>query len=1008
MAAVTQGNEIMRASAGSGKTFALSGAYIRLLLQGGRDAHRHILAVTFTNKATAEMKNRILEELFRLGYEPEKSGHLAILSKSIGVDEGEIQKRAREALNDILNDYGSFAVSTIDKFFQQVLRAFSREAGQFSEYRVELDKKALVNEAVDRVLDSLGEGDRSLLNWFSSNMKKDFEEGERSRIEAELREFAEKLFSPEFEKKARLSGSGLAEMASEEKLEELSKLCDSVIKNGRKTVAARVSEALSAADCYPEEFLNGFLVKFLRKSTDEIIDEAVKVQQEKKYWSNTLADASAALSAKGKKAGCDASALQTAVRNLDQTFTTQIPLLRTASQVKGQLPYMRAIKDLKAAFAEVLKDRNVLSLDDSSSILRDIINGTQTPFIYEKTGVRFNHFLLDEFQDTSGVQWENFLPLLRNISEGIPYNLLVGDVKQSIYRWRNADWEILQTRVKKDLMECTDRPLKTNWRSAPEIIGFNNRFFREYAEGLDLLYQSKGLGEAPVKVADIYSDVQQECRHTGYKGSVEVSFFNDRKERLFAETVEAVKDAMDRGFKACDIAILVRSNYMGGEIAKALSENDIDVISNDSLLLVFSGVIRTLVARMTILDTPDDPASIYQAGDFDPSAVNSGASLYELANNLLSGMDEAEVNEDSPYVLSFMDLIRDFVAREGNSLHAFLQFWNEEGFKKAISTPEGGNAVTVMTIHKAKGLAFPFVIVPVAHSTSYINKNSTCWETPSLGGTPLEAAGNGLYNVKVMGLDKTLFREAYAKELLYTYIDDINTWYVAFTRAKYALHVVCMAPGSNDDRKMNCFSDALQKYVPGICEGDGSSFTFGSHPVRQEECNPEEKVGKRQFDEVRLNYVIPGTRNGLQDKLLIHKDSVEFFGDGASRGNARMRGLVLHGIMERVRTEADLPASVRKAVMDGMLSREEGKVAEQMLAGAMEQVRDRGWFAPDAVSLDERDIADKDGSVYRPDRVVVKDGSACIIDYKTGEEEDSYVYQLRRYRRLYRELGYQK
>ena len=1026
------GVEILKASAGSGKTYTLALEYIRLLLleRGREHAHRHILAVTFTNKATGEMKDRIIAQLDLLARDPLASSYTAILMKECrfaSVDE--LQAAAGEALRDILGDYGAFAVSTIDRFFQQTLRAFAREAGQFNEYRIELDRDELVAEGVDRLLDSLstGEGSGELLEWLSASSISHLESGDGYHLEGSLASFARGCMKDSFRQKEKDAGIDRSKAFSEENLRRIMEICSAVCSSFDREFKAAANHAKAVIDGYVgiNSKLSNQIAKFAALRPGEKIE-----LPDTKYWADSIEDGSKAFTVAARKA-CSASdfdRVRSALRGIADVYERGYRLRNTAEILRSQVDLFRVADALDSSFKDLLKEKNVLSIDDTNTILHDIIGGTDAPFIYEKMGVRYSHFLLDEFQDTSTVQWDNFRPLLaESIGQGC-YNLVVGDVKQSIYRWRDADWRILDTDVEASLQRALVRPLAVNWRSAENIVSFNNAFFARLARSMDeSLAVESGL-PSDGRIEAIYADVEQE---TGGKvkvpGCVDVTFCDDVAELMLA----AVEEAHDeRGFAYKDIAVIVRTNLKGEEMASKLVAAGIPVISNDSLSISSSRVVRRLVSRLYLLDDPSDAIHTFYAGECDLGAVALCQSLLETAQALLSQMDEEEVNGDTLYVLAFLDLMRDFVSRNGNSLHAFLRYWRDEGIGHKVSSPEGTDAVTVITIHKVKGLDYPFVVLPLQQRSDFVSSKATSWECPDFADTPLAEVENALYEVQVSSsLRNTLFNENYRREVQRLYVDGINIWYVAMTRASEAMHIIGPKPSGDalgydgtSDLWPKCGNIATPLYCWCVSGGleqvedcpeeiaeDGKSFYkhFRYGVPAQKEA--DEDAPEAKAEGMPLTY---GSGTFAQrGRLKVNGDAAEFFAEGGGGISPRVRGIVLHGILERVIAPDDLHASVRKAVSDGLLSSSDADRTEEMLARAIDAVIDRGWFPADASALlNERDIVGE-GHYYRdgkrPDRVVfASDGGIDVIDYKFGAPRASYLDQVRLYASLFRDLGY--
>ncbi|MCR5276288.1 MAG: UvrD-helicase domain-containing protein [Bacteroidales bacterium] len=1040
------GVKILKASAGSGKTYSLAREYIRLLLLDGRTeprAYRGILALTFTNRATDEMKRRIIGELDILASRPEKSDYRDYLLAECGFESvRELQAAARKSLGEILEDYGSFSVSTIDRFFQRVLRAFAREAGQFSEYQIDLDRDSLVDEAVDRVLDSLSDGDDALRKWLSDSSLEDIRSGDGYRLERNLKAFARGYLSEDYQQKAQAIGMDRDAAFSEENLRKLREICAGIIRDFDVPFRQKAQELQEFLAGYGKTKIDSTVAKFARYRPGDKLD-----LKNLKTWNNALEDGRNAFSKEAQKrlGQADYDAVRERCVEMDAFLHEPYCLRRTAEILRGRIAVFHVADTLDRTFQALLKEKNVLGIEDTNSILKNIIAGSDAPFIYEKTGVRYRHFLLDEFQDTSTMQWENLRPLLANsIAEGMA-NLVVGDVKQSIYRWRSADWDILESRVAAELRNPVETPLEDNWRSTPEIVRFNNSFFRTLAAKMDVqlrenLRDSRESRELPSKsLSGIYRDVEQRSHdRIGVPGCVEVTLCAN--DELYDRTVEAVLEARERGFAWRDVAVIVRTHAVGETVATRLIARGVNVITNDSLKICSGRTVRMLVSELFRLDDPSDTVNGYYAGEFDEEALHSCQSLSDLAEALLRQMPADQVNADTLYVLAFLDLLRDFVARNGNSLHAFLQFWQEEGMARSISSPEGSDAVTVITIHKVKGLDYPYVVVPLPTKYSYILPGSRFWEYPDLEGTPLAGTEKAMYYTTLgEGSRQTLFRDNYLRELRMQYVDEMNVWYVAMTRASEAMHIITPMVKKADDfvpggewpsfigvgAALNYFLPEFsgpdgfrlldEEAEPDPAPDEGEESSAAAHFMLGEPCRKALRRDRGGDDALPieqriLQYMPDQQMDTARSAVRIRTDYPDFFAAENLHASPRRRGSVLHKILETVFAPADLAASVRQAVAGGLLSASEAGREEQFLADAIARVADRGWFsAPRSCILDEREIlvpAHGKSEAYRPDRVILSGDGVEIIDYKFGAKEAKHLRQIGRYAALYRALGY--
>ena len=972
--------KILKASAGAGKTYQLALEYIRLLVKEPDPlAYRHVLAVTFTNKATEEMKSRILKELHLLATDPEKSKYLEELLKECGSTKT-LQERARTQLSGILHDYSAFAVSTIDKFFQQTLRAFSREVGQFSSYQVQLDREALVQESVDLVLDGLQESDSSLLEWLTESARGDLSRTGRFSVDANLLNMA-------------LSLKDLPEGApspTHGQLRELNRQCRDIISAFEKDTAhaARaILDLFQQAGIDVTETSHGWLKnipKYLEPSGIEMPSATffANCEDSSKWFAKAKVHYQKALEGRLEQPLADFAAL----------FGKRFKEYNTARIIIGQTYGLGVADTLRKAFTQVQKDNNVLSLDDSNTILRGIIDGTDTPFIYEKLGVRFEDFLLDEFQDTSDIQWENFLPLIKGSESTGGHSLVVGDVKQSIYRWRGSDWNLLGSRIGRQFPRAQVTDMKGNYRTCRRIVEFNNRFF-EYAAGV--LDNLLGIDEnSEESISTIYKGVKQEVRvNEDAEGLVEAVFTSDQT----AEVTASVQDLHEKGAAYSQIAVLVRNNAEGSSIAAALVGEGIPVVSDDSLFVKSSATVRRVVSQMSLVATPSNPekpsAAGFMAEELGIGIPEDYHSLLDLAEGILRDLrdaDPAKFEAEIPYIQAFMDYLKDWMATGGNNLEAFLRSWEEATPK--ISSPSSGDSVRVMTIHKSKGLEFPFVIFPFAEKVT-LYKASQYWCKPGLESSSLKDKADGFYRVNLdSGTANSYFGERYREELRLQAIDNINTFYVALTRAKFGLKIIASPPPAKISN--NNLSQILYGFL-GTPEYTEGKLTIP--PVLEKEEGT-----------LVLGYPSFPAQSG--GRLSFSPEAADYFGEDGTYGSdasARIRGNVLHDILSAVVTEADIPSAVHRAVLDGDLPSGAEKETLELLQSRIGSVRERGWFSPSAKVIRESAILDRNGSEWRPDRVVIHpDGSVNVIDYKSGEPDPRYVRQVERYVNLYRAMGY--
>lgn len=1004
--------DIVKASAGSGKTFLLAKTYISLLFKASEDhPYRHILAVTFTNKATEEMKSRILKELDILARTPEKSDYFKEFSAQFG-DASKIRKKAEAMLFDILHDYSSFSVSTIDKFFQTALKSFAREIGQFSTYQIELDKDSLVRESVDRMLDGLNEDEKTLLEWLTESAMEQLEEGRKANLAEKLYVMARALKSDSHREVVEKNGVDEGKAYSKENLKAVRKVCRQCRKDFAEKVRGAAESALAVfrqAGVDPKDTNRSFakaLYKYAEADGDGITmptDSFLSKASDPQLWFASGKAPKFLPRVQGLLEGPFDAFLS--------LFKDDYKVYQTALILEKQVYSLGIAVEFNRSFNDLMKEKNVLNLDDSNTLLRKIIDGTDTPFIYEKLGVRYTNFLLDEFQDTSTIQWDNFRPLVKESSDSNNDNLIVGDVKQSIYRWRGSDWHLLDSGIKQAFPMADDtKPLRANWRSLDQVVSFNNGFFLYAAARLDEICGTSELSR-------IYKDVPQEVK-VGGKGEGMLDFtFCTGKDQLdvILESIDEVHGTGNAGYG--QIAVLVRTNEQGSMVAAHLMANGIPVISDDSLRVKSSLVVRRLASLLHFVDNPQDSVNGFLAKDLGVDCPDSYRSIPDLAEEMIRALCmrmPEELDSQVLYVQSFMDAVQEWTSMNGNNLNAFLKYW--DGLDPALSSPQDPKAVRIITVHKAKGLEFPYVIFPFAESVE-LYRNVSQWCNPQVKGTALETGVESAYHVLLSGKSEdTLFGDDFIRERNMQVTDNFNTLYVALTRAGKGMHVIAGAPdetvGNMSDIIWNYLSDRDDFQKEDIVDEEGNALAVNYH--RGQMPDFIDRKGKASvyvdrpaaYPSFPLNPV-PGDLEEdvrVRGRLKFSADAVDFF---SGEPSPRLRGLVLHDILSDVVVPSDLDEAVARRVRHGDISAEDAVKYRDLLAERISSVASKGWFPEDRSMVEnETAVIDVDGSEHRPDRVIVDGDSVMVIDYKFGEEKDRYRRQIARYARLYSAMGY--
>jgi ATP-dependent helicase/nuclease subunit A len=634
---------IYKASAGSGKTFRLVVEYLKLLVVNPFN-YRHILAVTFTNKATAEMKERILRDLFKVAKNAD-SKLVVLLESETGLGQMRIVEHAEIALANILHDYDRFAVSTIDSFFQRVLRSFARETGLYGAYEIELDQTAVIEEACDKVLLS-AEHDAHLRNWLIDMSESQLNEGKNWQFRENIMALGVELMKEPYQKQMvhRLSPEAEREKLNELRgqLSKTQKWFEGKIrefgKSGMQIIADNQINNIDFKGGSQRSFAKCFSY-WMNFLTDKIIPTATtyKCVDNLDEWYTKTSPYKANIIA------CYENGLNSLLKEAIEFIGQNYPVYITAVEIGKNIYSLGVLTVLSEKMREVGREKNALLLSEGNTLLNGIIGNNDAPFIYEKAGNYYNFFMIDEFQDTSLTQWENFRPLVANsLAENHP-NLVVGDVKQSIYRWRNSDWQLLDKVLKQELGHygVTETTLNANWRSCENVVDFNNLFFDTARKILQddfnkLLGDNKTLDEHRGTIVNAFADVAQKVASGKTGGMVSCSFIDkeDYHEETLIRLVQAIENVQDEGFEAGDIAILVKRNDEGKKVAEALLKHkkknqryNFEVISDDTLFIETSASVRFITGMMRYIATPFDK-------------VVQATVVHEFATNLLPMLEK--------------------------------------------------------------------------------------------------------------------------------------------------------------------------------------------------------------------------------------------------------------------------------------------------------------------------------------------------------------------------------
>lgn len=1053
---------VYRASAGAGKTHKLTGEYLTLLFNGP-GAFRRILAVTFTNKATDEMKSRIVSELYNLA-SGKKSDYVDLLQSAYSLTEEQVRKQAAKILIDILHDYSAFNISTIDRFFQQTMRAFTREIGLQGGYGIEMDQELVLTAAIDSLLGDLEKPEsKELLGWLLRFAEDKIENGGEWNLRKDIMALSREVFKESYKTFSEQVNRDISDKkALETYKNDLYGIIRSVEANA-KELGERGLAVMNKYGLKQEDFSRGNITVSLF---------AKLAQGEMKTPNATFCNMADNIEACFKKTtpigtrqiiGCAfEDGLNDCIKSIITLFGN-LTAYNTAREIVRYYYTLGILTDVSRQIAAYREEKNIMLIADTTELLNKVIGGSDTPFVYEKTGTHVDHYMIDEFQDTSGMQWNNFRPLIEESLSHARANLIVGDVKQSIYRFRNSDWKLLDKQVKADFSaeQLREDTLKDNWRSCRHIVEFNNALFTTIPGVLQVFYNetlsASSLNEEQqaeyfTKIMSAYDKSYQQVPPPFQKkdGHVRIEFLSgdeekDWKDEAMERIPKILQQLQDNGYALKDIAILVRTNQEGAKVADTLlsykeehpsEQYHYDIISDDALFISSSAAVRFIISVLRYLRNPEDmingriaPYS-YQVltgtfgteeTSFPPEIIRSlhalsRQSLYEITEGLFRLFSVNFPENEQVFVQAFLDMVSEYGQKESADLGRFLKWWDETGYKKTIATPDAQNAIRIMTVHKSKGLGFKAVIVPfgdweIDHKPT---KPVILWCHPE------EKPFDRLHLVPVrygQGLANTIFAEDYFRERLHAFIDNLNTLYVAFTRAKEELIVFSPRPKkikeeTGDVERISTLTDALWAGLHATADTtrDGESlislpdsfnladgiFELGNwwHPVSQKENGETEEI-----EMTNLKSISP------DERLRLRLHGKGFFFDN----ERRKHGTLMHEVLSHIHTRKDIPVSVETYRLSGVINKEEAAELKQRLGNLLDNPEVAPWYNGEARILNEVDILFGNGLSKRPDRVMITGDRVIVVDYKFGEHPDKrYHSQVRNYLKLIRQMGYEQ
>ena len=1112
--------KIYTASAGSGKTHALTREFLRLMLSTGDPRYfTTIQAVTFTKKATAEMKGRIVAELSTLARTPEESLFTEDLCQELGISEAKLQERANATLHALLLEYTSFRVRTIDSFFQEVVRSFAYELGHAGALRVQLDSDQLLHQAVLEVLarQDQEKSDGKIEAWLQELTTEAIEDGKGYNIEDQLSKFAKQLEN-EAVKQLR-AGKEFPSQAQVKKLREAAR---KIIKDKREALSALAERALNIlaqSGVAVEDLSNGSTGVFgaiyaCRRNQGALLEKSSAFAERPRlraFLDATDTDTMLAkLVSKGKQSIREQiephlSSIYDALKAFSDYNFQQLPLYVTAQQINRYAGLYGILIDIDNALQELKREGKLMLISDAPSLIQALLkDNNDAPFLYEKIGARIEHHMIDEFQDTSRMQYENFKPLLDNAQSQGQDCLIVGDAKQSIYRFRNSDSTLLTTQLTEDFTSSAKRKnLEDNWRSVPEIVDFNNALYPQLCSLIRRVFDShwsgvKGYGfpegQEEVKsrldaeldiLLKAYEDVEQntpEPKQQRGLGQVvlhryapppkkndsttegeDIEETSDTEEEVPSGALDQLPlvlvDLLKRGYRCSDIAILVRKKAHAANVAETLLSAPEDMLEGYSLPFLSEEAlhvdraysVRFIIAALSYLADTSIPlrlAVLQEAyhqvlalagqSEEDLSETelqelrNFGRQgLYEVVEIINSRYGKLFPESEGAYLVKLLDMLYSWEQEEAADISTFLQYWQDKGHLQSIVNNSAEDAITLMTIHKSKGLGFPVVLLPdiswQLDEALSANKENILWcpIPPHISETE-ELTATNVTSVPLKyttTLQMSYFAEPYFEEKLKNMMDSLNLLYVATTRPKQELHIWIREEaqkgqeeesGKKKSKKKEASEEKISKiedlFLASVEEDKALHEILPAHqttkedPIGDSTSAPKKKHSTSEEDSATALHVGALSSYPIDKRLAILREGLEYFSEDSQRAYGR----TLHLILSEIETASDVAPAISEAVHHGYIKAEHAEELSTQLRAVVEHPEAARWFDGTGKIFNERAIIGGElETSRRPDRVIFyPDSHIEVVDYKSGEERKAHHRQVREYMELLRQMGY--
>lgn len=1003
--------KILRASAGSGKTYRLSFEYIMAVVENP-GVYGSILAVTFTNKATGEMKRRILEQLHALS--GGNSPYMAELLSKTALSREQIIANAQRALGLILQDYSRFSVSTIDKFFQRVVRGFLKELDLDFNYTIELERDGMLAMAVDRVVER-SSGDAFLRDYLSRITMQRVEQGGQWDVREPLMEIGAELFQEQYHMQDTPLEHTMEQFAAikadvQRRIEELREVC------------AQALELMAKANLEPSDFKQGrnSFAQYFAK----VYQGSGLIDRYSSYFAKAAADPEQCYTPKSPRKDAIVAILprlMPMIQRVEAMYDALEMDMVSVDMISKMFDHYLLLRYVARELGQVWSEQGKVPIHQTNRLITTLVESCDVPFIYEKVGNRYDRYMIDEFQDTSLGQWRNFEPLLleavsQTLSESV---MLIGDVKQAIYRWRGGDWSLLSSVAGRcfspDDVDDSEH-LATNWRSQPRVVEFNNMLIGGVV-GLDSDIMREHLGpEYGASIELAYGDFSQSVPPNKSDGGYVCVRSYDKEDGVAPLLLSTIEDALGRGYGLGDIAVLVRKKEQGRQVAKILLQAGYSVVSSEALRLSESQVVGFVVAVLALSVDRKDGVSLtifnrFLARDLscplsEPHrellrrmAHSSPVEALELVIEHFSLSQEPQLLGQVAYLQAFYQALQDYCSSNIPETAAFLRWWDGVCDKLSIPMPESTGAIAIMTIHKSKGLEFACVVIPFA-DWSLLPSSSNWQKTVLWVNSPVEPFDQlpALPVVYGQAMKRSHFVQDYLLESMYSHIDAVNMLYVGVTRAREELYI--MYPTPSQPKK----GDAPSRISNLIAQVVGEQ-TFESGAKRVASSSTEDNDKGIEMVDFPNHHAGPSIRtNWSSERYFELRQAIQGQNTAPTE---RQNGLLLHSVLEKIKTLDQAPKTLERMRNQGLLNASQTLSLENTIAQIQSNAAIQEWFSNDWQILNEKTILTPQGQSYRPDKVITQGHRAIVIDYKFGNlKSGKHKSQVNNYMELLKNMGY--